>query len=142
MSNHQCLCDGRRRRIVGRLEAGHSHIQICREFNLTPSVLFNSRKQFQITGFVERKPGCYDSWGIKVYYEESLEGIGRKAYTKSIGPFRKRECLKPDPAHQTTAPGICPSSPEEEQVKQGKSRDRYRNTLPPAQRSYHPDDRF
>ncbi|GBM21753.1 hypothetical protein AVEN_118280-1 [Araneus ventricosus] len=39
MSNHQRLDDGMRWRIVGRLEAGQSQVQICREFNLTPSVV-------------------------------------------------------------------------------------------------------
>ncbi|GBM84655.1 hypothetical protein AVEN_136685-1 [Araneus ventricosus] len=57
MSNHQRLDDGMRWRIVGRLEAGQSQVQICREFNLTPSVLCNLWKQFQDTGSIERKPG-------------------------------------------------------------------------------------
>ncbi|GBN89465.1 hypothetical protein AVEN_258463-1 [Araneus ventricosus] len=57
MSNHQCLDDGMRWRIVGRLEAGQSQVQICREFNLMPSVVRNSWKQFQDTRSIERKPG-------------------------------------------------------------------------------------
>lgn len=57
MSHHQRLGDGMRWRIVGRLEAGQSQSQICREFNLTPSVVCNLWKQFQDTGSVERKPG-------------------------------------------------------------------------------------
>ncbi|GBM02765.1 hypothetical protein AVEN_40831-1 [Araneus ventricosus] len=57
MSNHQRLDDGMRWRIVGRLEAGQSHVQICIEFNLTPSVVCNLWKQFQDTGSIERKPG-------------------------------------------------------------------------------------
>ncbi|GBN94518.1 hypothetical protein AVEN_228320-1 [Araneus ventricosus] len=57
MSNHQRLDDGMRWRIVGRLEAGQSQVQICREFNLTPSVVCNLWKQFQDTGSIERKPG-------------------------------------------------------------------------------------
>ncbi|GBM72322.1 hypothetical protein AVEN_228484-1 [Araneus ventricosus] len=57
MSNHQRLDDGMRWRIVGRLEAGQSQVQICREFNLTPSVVCNLCKQFQDTGSIERKPG-------------------------------------------------------------------------------------
>ncbi|GBL80570.1 Transposable element Tcb2 transposase [Araneus ventricosus] len=56
MSNHQRLDDGMRWRIVGRLEAGQSQVQICREFNLTPSVVCNLWKQFQDTGSIERKP--------------------------------------------------------------------------------------
>ncbi|GBN15901.1 hypothetical protein AVEN_88534-1, partial [Araneus ventricosus] len=44
-------------RIVGRLEAGQSQIQICTQFNLTPSVVCNLWKQFQDTGSIERKPG-------------------------------------------------------------------------------------
>ncbi|GBM75150.1 hypothetical protein AVEN_195571-1 [Araneus ventricosus] len=44
-------------RIVGRLEAGLSQVQICREFNLTPSVTCNLWKQFQDTRSIERKPG-------------------------------------------------------------------------------------
>ncbi|GBN46032.1 Transposable element Tc1 transposase [Araneus ventricosus] len=56
MSNHQLLDDGMRWRIVGRLEAGQSQVQICREFNLTPSVVCNLWKQFQDTGSIERKP--------------------------------------------------------------------------------------
>ncbi|GBO20914.1 hypothetical protein AVEN_176680-1 [Araneus ventricosus] len=57
MSNHQRLDDGMRWRIVGRLESGHSQVQICREFNLKPRVVCNLRKQFQDTGSIERKPG-------------------------------------------------------------------------------------
>ncbi|GBN82613.1 hypothetical protein AVEN_122096-1 [Araneus ventricosus] len=57
MSNHQRLDDGIRWRIVGRQEAGQSEVQICREFNLTPSVVCNLWKQFQDTGSIERKPG-------------------------------------------------------------------------------------
>ncbi|KFM71479.1 Transposable element Tcb2 transposase, partial [Stegodyphus mimosarum] len=56
MSNHQCLDDGIRWRIVGRIGAGQSQVQICREFNLAPSVMYNQWKQFQNTGFIERKP--------------------------------------------------------------------------------------
>ncbi|GBN24071.1 hypothetical protein AVEN_27891-1 [Araneus ventricosus] len=57
MSNHQRLDDGMRWRIVERLDAGQSQVQICREFNLTPSVVCNLWKQFQDTGSIERKPG-------------------------------------------------------------------------------------
>ncbi|GBN19997.1 hypothetical protein AVEN_189670-1 [Araneus ventricosus] len=57
MSNHQRLDDEMRWRIVGRLEAGRSRVQICREFNLTPSVVCNLWKQVQDTGSIERKPG-------------------------------------------------------------------------------------
>lgn len=57
MSHHQRLDDGMRWRIVGRLEAGQSQVQICREFNLTPSVVCNLWKQFQDTGSIKRKPG-------------------------------------------------------------------------------------
>ncbi|GBN58365.1 Transposable element Tc1 transposase [Araneus ventricosus] len=57
MSNYQRLDDGMRWRIVGRLEAGQSQVQICREFNSTPSVVCNLWKQFQDTGSIERKPG-------------------------------------------------------------------------------------
>ncbi|GBN12829.1 Transposable element Tcb2 transposase [Araneus ventricosus] len=57
MSNHQRLDDGMRWGIVGRLEAGQSLLQICREFNLTPSIVCNLWKQFQDTGSIEIKPG-------------------------------------------------------------------------------------
>ncbi|GBN14676.1 Transposable element Tcb2 transposase [Araneus ventricosus] len=57
MSNHQRLEDGMRWRIVQRLEAGQSQVQICREFNLTPSVVCNLWKQFQVIGSIERKAG-------------------------------------------------------------------------------------
>ncbi|GBM74208.1 hypothetical protein AVEN_203408-1 [Araneus ventricosus] len=62
MSNHQRLDDGTRWRIVGTLEAGQSQVQICGEFNLTPSVMCNLFKQFHqilqtYTGSIERKPG-------------------------------------------------------------------------------------
>ncbi|GBM14601.1 Transposable element Tcb2 transposase [Araneus ventricosus] len=57
MSNHQRLDDGMRWRIVGRLEAGQYQFQICREFNLTPSVVCNLWKQFQDSGFIKRKLG-------------------------------------------------------------------------------------
>ncbi|GBM65389.1 hypothetical protein AVEN_79642-1 [Araneus ventricosus] len=57
MSNYQRLDNGMKWRIVGRLEAGQSQVQICRAFNLTPSVVCNLWKQFQDTGSIERKPG-------------------------------------------------------------------------------------
>ncbi|GBN24449.1 hypothetical protein AVEN_124401-1 [Araneus ventricosus] len=57
MSNLQRLDDGMRWRIVERLEASQSQVQICREFNLTPSVVCNLWKRFQDTGSIERKPG-------------------------------------------------------------------------------------
>ncbi|GBO21646.1 hypothetical protein AVEN_201798-1 [Araneus ventricosus] len=57
MSNHQRLEGGMRWLIVGRLEAGQSQVQICRNFNLTPSVVCKLWKQFQDTGSIERKPG-------------------------------------------------------------------------------------
>ncbi|GBM06186.1 hypothetical protein AVEN_167074-1 [Araneus ventricosus] len=57
MSNHQRLDHRMRWRIVGRLEAGQFQVYICREFNLTPSVVCNLLKQFQDTGSIERKPG-------------------------------------------------------------------------------------
>ncbi|GBN68370.1 hypothetical protein AVEN_223918-1 [Araneus ventricosus] len=44
-------------RIVGRLEAGQSQVQISRKFNLTLSVVCNLWKQFQDTGSIERKSG-------------------------------------------------------------------------------------
>ncbi|GFX10163.1 transposable element Tcb2 transposase [Trichonephila clavipes] len=44
-------------RIVGRLETGESKIQICREFNLTPIVVFNLWKWFQDIGSIKRKSG-------------------------------------------------------------------------------------
>ncbi|GFV51836.1 HTH_Tnp_Tc3_2 domain-containing protein [Trichonephila clavipes] len=46
-----------RLQIVRRLEAGQCQVQICREFNLTPSVVCNLWKQFQDTEFFKRKPG-------------------------------------------------------------------------------------
>ncbi|GFW68223.1 uncharacterized protein TNCV_1881031 [Trichonephila clavipes] len=57
MSNHQRLDDGMMWRIVGRLETGEREcqVQICREFNLTPSFERNLWKQFQDTGSIERK---------------------------------------------------------------------------------------
>ena len=57
MSNHQRLDHGMRWRIVGRLKAGQSQVQLCREFHVTPSVVSNLWKQFQDTGTIERKPG-------------------------------------------------------------------------------------
>ncbi|GFV04548.1 uncharacterized protein TNCV_64641 [Trichonephila clavipes] len=39
MSIHQCLDDGMKWRIGGSLKAGLPQIQICREFNITPSVM-------------------------------------------------------------------------------------------------------
>ncbi|GFS93230.1 HTH_Tnp_Tc3_2 domain-containing protein [Trichonephila clavipes] len=44
------------RQIVGGLEAGQCQVQSCREFNLTPSVVCNSWKQFQGTVSIERRP--------------------------------------------------------------------------------------
>jgi transposase len=48
-------------RIVGRLEAGQSQVQIrvqiCIHLNLTPSVVCNLWKQFQDTGSIQRKSG-------------------------------------------------------------------------------------
>ncbi|GFW19069.1 transposable element Tcb2 transposase [Trichonephila clavipes] len=57
MSNNQRLNNGRRWRIVGRLEARQCQTQICRELYLTFSVVFNLWKQLQVTGSIERKPG-------------------------------------------------------------------------------------
>ncbi|GFU69099.1 HTH_Tnp_Tc3_2 domain-containing protein [Trichonephila clavipes] len=56
MSNHQRLGDGMRCRIVRRLEAGQCQVQICRGFDLMPSVMCNLWKQFQDTGSIKRKP--------------------------------------------------------------------------------------
>ncbi|GFW90255.1 transposable element Tcb2 transposase [Trichonephila clavipes] len=44
-------------RIVVGLEAGQFQVQICREFNLTPSFVCNLSEQLQNTGSIERKPG-------------------------------------------------------------------------------------
>ncbi|GBN35430.1 hypothetical protein AVEN_274708-1 [Araneus ventricosus] len=57
MSNHERSDDGMRWRIVGRLEAGQSQVQICGEFYLTPNVVCNLWKQCKNTGPIERKPG-------------------------------------------------------------------------------------
>ncbi|GFW61471.1 uncharacterized protein TNCV_347191 [Trichonephila clavipes] len=45
----------------------------------------------------------------------------------------------PGLALHSTVAGKCPSSPEDEQEKQGESRDMYRKTLLPAQKSYYAD---
>ncbi|GFW85576.1 HTH_Tnp_Tc3_2 domain-containing protein [Trichonephila clavipes] len=57
MSNYQRLDDGMSWQIVGRLEASQCQMQICRVFDLTPSVVCNLWKQFQDTGSIGRKPG-------------------------------------------------------------------------------------
>lgn len=57
MSSHKRLDDGMRWRIVGRLEAGQSQLQVATEFNITPSVVSNLWKQFLETGSISRKPG-------------------------------------------------------------------------------------
>ncbi|GFV08384.1 hypothetical protein TNCV_328181 [Trichonephila clavipes] len=51
-------------------------------------------------------------------------------------------CHTPGLALHTTVAGKCLSSPEDEQEKQGESRDRKRKTLHPAQKSYYAGDRF
>ncbi|GFV10607.1 HTH_Tnp_Tc3_2 domain-containing protein [Trichonephila clavipes] len=51
------LDDGTRWRIVWWLEAGHCQVQICRDFNFTPSVVCSLWKEFQGTGSTERKSG-------------------------------------------------------------------------------------
>ncbi|GFX03924.1 uncharacterized protein TNCV_4678291 [Trichonephila clavipes] len=56
MSDPQPLDDGMRYWIVGRFERDQYQVQICREFNLMPSVMCNLWKQFQDTGSIERKP--------------------------------------------------------------------------------------
>ncbi|GFS81844.1 uncharacterized protein TNCV_1544721 [Trichonephila clavipes] len=55
MSDYQRLDDGIRWQIVGRLETGQCEVQICREFNLTPSIVCNLWKQLQDIGLLERK---------------------------------------------------------------------------------------
>ncbi|GFV04060.1 transposable element Tc1 transposase [Trichonephila clavipes] len=59
MSNRQRLDDGIRWLVAERLETDHTQcrIQICREFNLTFSIVCDLWKQFQDTGSIERKPG-------------------------------------------------------------------------------------
>ncbi|GBN85246.1 hypothetical protein AVEN_166060-1 [Araneus ventricosus] len=47
------VCVGGASRETGLISAR----KICREFNLTPSVVCNLWKQFQDTGSIERKPG-------------------------------------------------------------------------------------
>ncbi|GFV87616.1 transposable element Tcb2 transposase [Trichonephila clavipes] len=44
-------------RIGEGLETGQCEVQICREFNLMPSVACNLWKQFQDIGFIKRKSG-------------------------------------------------------------------------------------
>ncbi|GBL75556.1 hypothetical protein AVEN_154895-1 [Araneus ventricosus] len=78
MSNHQRLDDGMRWRIVGRLEAGQSQVQICREFNLAPSVVFNLWKQFQDTGSIERKPGQGHPRATTATEDRYLSNIARR----------------------------------------------------------------
>ncbi|GFW69940.1 hypothetical protein TNCV_1403931 [Trichonephila clavipes] len=41
--------------------------------------------------------------------------LGAGKPTPSLFDLSAKEYHKPDPAHQTTFPGICPSSPEDEQ---------------------------
>ncbi len=41
MSEHHRLEEGMRWRIVGRLEAGQSQVQVARELSVTPSVVSN-----------------------------------------------------------------------------------------------------
>ncbi|GBO26509.1 hypothetical protein AVEN_53650-1 [Araneus ventricosus] len=78
MNNHQRLDDGMSWRIVGRLEAGQSQVQICREFNLTPSVVYDLWKQFQDTGSIERKPGQGRPRATKATEKRYLAIIARR----------------------------------------------------------------
>ncbi|GBN06882.1 hypothetical protein AVEN_33979-1 [Araneus ventricosus] len=78
MSNHQCLDDGMRWRIVGRPEAGQSQVQSCRELNLTPSVVCNLWKQFQDIGSIERKPGQGRPRATTVTEDRYLSIIARR----------------------------------------------------------------
>ena len=56
MSSHGRLDDGMRWRIIGRLEAGQSQVQVVTELSVTPSVVCNLWKQFKDTGFISRMP--------------------------------------------------------------------------------------
>ncbi|GBM77396.1 hypothetical protein AVEN_213857-1 [Araneus ventricosus] len=78
MSNHQRFDDGMRWRIVGRLEAGQSQVQIRREFHLTPSVVCNLWKQFQDAGSIERKPGQGPSRATTATEDRYLSIIARR----------------------------------------------------------------
>ncbi|GFX12586.1 hypothetical protein TNCV_3157071 [Trichonephila clavipes] len=51
-------------------------------------------------------------------------------------------CHTPGISLHTTVAGKCPSSPEDEQEKQGETRNREGKTLPIAQMSYYAGDRF
>ncbi|GBN48829.1 Transposable element Tc1 transposase [Araneus ventricosus] len=78
MSNHQRLDDGMRWRIAGRLEAGQSQVQICREFDLTSSVVCNLRKQFRDTVSIERKPGQGRPRATTATEDRYLSSIARR----------------------------------------------------------------
>ncbi|GBM62216.1 Transposable element Tcb2 transposase [Araneus ventricosus] len=78
MTNHQRLDDLMRWRIVGRLEAGQSQVEIRREFNLTPSVVCNLWKHFQDTGSIERKPGQGRPRATKATEDRYLSFIARR----------------------------------------------------------------
>ncbi|GBM69164.1 hypothetical protein AVEN_91748-1 [Araneus ventricosus] len=100
MSNHQRLDDRMRWRIVGRLEADQSQVQICREFNLTPSVVCNLWKQFQDTGSIERKPGQGRPRAITATEDRYLSIIARRnrSATASRLPVT---CIQPkEPVYQ------------------------------------------
>ncbi|GFX75239.1 hypothetical protein TNCV_3954901 [Trichonephila clavipes] len=79
---------------------------------------------------------------VKVYLLVVVSNpLGAVKPTPSPFDISTKECHKPDPAHQTTVPGICPGSPKD-QEKQEESRDRHRKTLPTEERSYHSGDHF
>lgn len=56
-SSHECMDDGMRWRILGKLEAGQSQVQMATELNVTPSVICSLWKLFEDTGSVLGGPG-------------------------------------------------------------------------------------
>lgn len=65
----QFLDDGMRWRIAGILEAGQSQVQIPRDFNVMPSVLFYLWKQFKNAAVIEKKLEQYvqdPQWLMKI----------------------------------------------------------------------------
>ncbi|GFW03958.1 hypothetical protein TNCV_2050741 [Trichonephila clavipes] len=93
MSSRHHIDDFMRGRIIGKIEEGRKITDVAREFDIAHSVISRLWKSFKTTGMCSRR-----------------HGGGR---VRSTTPAEDRYI--PDPAYQTTAPGICPTSPEDKQ---------------------------
>ncbi|GFW99961.1 uncharacterized protein TNCV_3079581 [Trichonephila clavipes] len=98
VSTHQHLDDGMTWRILGRPEADQYHVQVCREFSLTPSVVCNLWKQF-LDYWIHREKAwagsseSHDGQGRSPFFDYS--DAENQEHASLEGPFRPSgDCRK------------------------------------------------